>query len=802
MRRFVRSASLVTAMIAVLVAAALALAAPLTPTGDPLAGSDFQGADGNQASEGALIDWDALHDAGRVVHNPDANALDTAFAGGTKEGDPNQWALTTEEGGVTPGKANIHDAWSAVDQPGGTTFLYLAFTRGASTGDTFLTFELNQDERLWRNKAGEHIPCRTEGDILVSYEISGNSAEVFLRRWHTLTTDPDTGCARTGDVEAFTTVRADFEAQGAINAGQIPNVLPGFYGDAIPAVRFGEAALNLDKLLGQAFPGGCYAFGSMWMHSRASTSYSSQMQDYVAPQSIDLRTCSAAGTKFFDLDADGKRDPAEPGIPGFEIYADYNRNGELDPGEPSTVSDASGHYVLSDIRPPSGREYILRERLVQTRRRATNDWICSFPNAGTDGGFGRVSNGLRCGWGPIDVDEEPNAEHRDFGNWYPAQLTVAKELEPTSDAGRFDLLVNGEVVVPNAQDGSSVTLNVPPGLYTITEQPASGTDPDLYDSTVGCKLLTRRRHVRSGTVFEDVALAAGGRASCTFRNIRTGFPAIAIDKSGPAIAEAGDTLHYTLRVTNPGRVSFPADRVKVSDPACDHPPELVDTSDGSGPDGTPKSLDPGDLWTYSCSRKTDEPGKDCALSVVRNTATAEGTAGGSTVEDSSTIVTALTCPDVPPPDPPDPEPEPPEPIHPVVPPQPPDPGPLTPVVPDQPRHPSAVVPPVPRPPKAGTGGVAGLVRSRLGRCVERVPRLRLRGARIGRLVVRVDGRVVQRLRSGPLQRRLTIRRHRGLDPGRHRVTVRVTFRLGSGTPPVTLTRRLTICRPVLPRFTG
>ena len=149
-----------------------------------------------------------------------------------------------------------------------------------------------------------------------------------------------------------------------------------------------------------------------------------------------------------------------------------------------------------------------------------------------------------------------------------------------------------------------------------------------------------------------------------------------------------------------------------------------------------------------------------------------------------------------------PEPQPPDPIHPVVPPQPPDVDPLTPVVPDQGGQPGPVFPPVPRPPHAGDAGVAGLVRARLARCVERIPRLRLRGTRISRLVVRVDGRVVQRLHGGPLQRQLTIRRQRGLAPGRHRIAVRVTFRLGSGSPPVTLSRRVRICRPVLPRFTG
>ena len=55
------------------------------------------------------------------------------------------------------------------------------------------------------------------------------------------------------------------------------------------------------------------------------------MQDYVAPRPIDLRTCAAAGTKFFDLDADGVRDAGEPGIPGFQVFADYDNDGQLDP---------------------------------------------------------------------------------------------------------------------------------------------------------------------------------------------------------------------------------------------------------------------------------------------------------------------------------------------------------------------------------------------------------------------------------------------------------------------------------------
>jgi hypothetical protein len=178
--------------------------------------------------------------------------------------------------------------------------LYLSFARNAPTGATFLTFELNRSGRTWTNDNNETIPCRRDGDILVSYEISGNAADVFLRRWHTDVTDPEAGCDRRGTIQPFTAVKAAVEAQGAINSADIANHLPGHFGTTIPAAQFGEAALDLEALLGPAFESGCYAFNSIWMHSRSSLSYESQMQDYVAPTPITLQTCSAEGTKFFD----------------------------------------------------------------------------------------------------------------------------------------------------------------------------------------------------------------------------------------------------------------------------------------------------------------------------------------------------------------------------------------------------------------------------------------------------------------------------------------------------------------------
>ena len=109
-----------------------ALGASLPPSRGSLPGSSFQGADGNQDDAAPLVDWQGLQAAGRVRHTADANDEDTAFTGGSKEDVPGEWDFRTERNGVNPRKANILDAWAAVDQDGADTFVYLAFARASA----------------------------------------------------------------------------------------------------------------------------------------------------------------------------------------------------------------------------------------------------------------------------------------------------------------------------------------------------------------------------------------------------------------------------------------------------------------------------------------------------------------------------------------------------------------------------------------------------------------------------------------------------------------------------------------------
>jgi hypothetical protein len=434
--------------------------------------------------------------------------------------------------------------------------------------------------------------------------------------------------------------------------------------------------------------------------------------------------------------------------------------------------------VLHDIRPPPPGTYRLRERLLEAESPPAADWICSHPSTTAPGGR------FPCAHGPIDAAATPNAEGRDFGNWFPAQLTLEKDIEPAGDPGRFDLLVNGEVVLPAAGDGASITLSVPPGTFEVSERAVAGTDPAHYLTTVNCRPnVTRYGRFLNALAFADLALLAGQHGSCKFFNIRIAFPGIAIRKRGPAVAVAGDTLEYGLLVTNPGHVPFPEDAVTVTDERCDDPPEL-ESKEG---DTTPGTLDPGDGWIYRCSTATIA-GADCTPTEITNTAAVTGTAVGTTVTDDDSIATILLCPD-------DPEPKPPAPV------------PYDPPGPERPRDPDTpgpVVPSGPRPPNAGDAAVARVAFARATRrCLRtRIPRVDLSGTRISRVRIFVNGRLRRGLNFRTLQSR---RRPRvTLAPGRYRVTARVRFERGSGTPPLALTRTVRICgrRAAAPRFTG
>ena len=70
---------------------------------------------------------------------------------------------------------------------------------------------------------------------------------------------------------------------------------------------------------------------------------------------------------------------------------------------------------------------------------------------------------------------------------------MTKVLAPATDAGRFNLLVDGVAKASNVGDGGTTGVQtVPPGRTPSASPPATGTDLANYDSTH----LVRRQGTR------------------------------------------------------------------------------------------------------------------------------------------------------------------------------------------------------------------------------------------------------------------------------------------------------------------
>ena len=238
--------------------------------------------------------------------------------------------------------------------------------------------------------------------------------------------------------------------------------------------------------------------------------------------------CKAEGTKFHDLDADGKRDSGEPGLAGWRIWADYDNDGVRDSGEPYDDTDSAGRYTITNIKPPAAgtrtggsttgtkRYYRLRE---QRPGGGTDGWACTYPNASTYGGFASGKGGdFGCGWGPIDAVKYPHKTGKDFGNYKKPKITVIKKLFPASDSGRFDLKVDGSTVKAAAGDGGTGSVYVKPGTHHATETAVGGTNLSDYTASIECKKTPTRTGGGGGTV----TLGSGDEAVCTITNTRKG----------------------------------------------------------------------------------------------------------------------------------------------------------------------------------------------------------------------------------------------------------------------------------------
>lgn len=201
--------------------------------------------------------------------------------------------------------------------------------------------------------------------------------------------------------------------------------------------------------------------------------------DEVHATSLDFgNACDAtvSGFKWLDQDGNGVKTTEEMGLGGVEIYADLNGNGQWDPGEPITTTDATGSYSLCV---PSGVNFFLSENVpngyVQTSPQEDRYQLNLEPNQQRNGvNFGnRSTNPESLGeiFGRKWHDDNRN-RIMDGNERGLKQILIYLDLNNSADwDGGEPLAITSADNPATPQDDAGFYRfeDVPPGEYTIRE---------------------------------------------------------------------------------------------------------------------------------------------------------------------------------------------------------------------------------------------------------------------------------------------------------------------------------------------
>lgn len=98
-------------------------------------------------------------------------------------------------------------------------------------------------------------------------------------------------------------------------------------------------------------------------------------------------------------------------------------------------------------------------------------------------------------------------------------ITVVKNLSPTTDAGRFNLLIDGEIYATAiGDDGTTGEVELATGTYAISETAAEGTLLRDYETVFVCTKDERPLISGFGTSIPEISLEKDQDIICTFTN--------------------------------------------------------------------------------------------------------------------------------------------------------------------------------------------------------------------------------------------------------------------------------------------
>jgi hypothetical protein len=302
-----------------------------------LAGSNFEiDTNANLKVDDAApsIDWAGVAET-RQADKP-TGATDDSFGQGTKE---DTAVPTIVDGSIPPNKSDLLTFGVYLETtPSGARFLNLFWHRVQEpSGTTNMDFEFNKSSTTSGNGV---TPVRSAGDLLVQYDLAqgGTNPQLFLSRW--VTSGASSQCQASNSTPCWGTrvnLSAAGIATGSINTSAIPAADADGLGN-ISARTFGEAQLNFDLLAGGG--GTCTSFGSAYLKSRSSDSFTAALKDFIAPAATNITNCGTVNIhKQDDLGA-----PLAGAV--FTLYTD---NAPVDGAPPHGAEDVATSLTCTTI---------------------------------------------------------------------------------------------------------------------------------------------------------------------------------------------------------------------------------------------------------------------------------------------------------------------------------------------------------------------------------------------------------------------------------------------------------------------
>src|SRR6266702_2758031 len=256
-----------------------------------LAGSTFEGNDGNLVVDTpGNTDW--ANAPNRVVGiDQPSGGSDNSFGQGTKEDDPNTKVVT---GSIPPNKNDLTRFYIGSEFANGDNFLYLAWERLVNIGSAKMDLEINQHPTpgFTGTTTGPVALVRTAGDLLVTYDFGGSGTPTLgLLRW--VTSGATSQCFSSNSLPCWgnrVDLSAAGDAEGAVNSGNVTDPIAPNAPRTLSTGLFGEAAINLTAA--GVFPANtCTAFGSTFLKSRSSSSFTAEIKDFIAPVPVNISNC-------------------------------------------------------------------------------------------------------------------------------------------------------------------------------------------------------------------------------------------------------------------------------------------------------------------------------------------------------------------------------------------------------------------------------------------------------------------------------------------------------------------------------